>query len=226
MTTVQRSTRIRRLITLALAGGIAIACGQGTETARSGLAVAEGIPAPGSTLTDGSSVPAFFQYGDSLRFAADTPGVVTVNRVVGGVDAALRVRSEVRLPWTDSAAYVRGRIIAKYETLRASSPYNTPVGNAYLWVQDTGGGHFRGVLLWRNYITGDTGRTMVPYYAHSSARAFRREVADCVDLSSAVGDTIRVCCLCSDGRFNCPMTEMLSTQALDELLTVSRRFRP
>ncbi len=207
------------MIVLGVVGCVMMACGDDPPaTVREAPVQDEGIPAPDALLNDSSSAADFFRYGDSLRFAADTPGTVLFSRVANGVTAELRVRSEVRLPLTDSAAYVRGRIVAKFETIGATSPYNTPVGNAYLWVRDTGGGNLRGTLIWRDYVTGATGNTVVPYYRHSSRTDRKSILPECVNLSSVAGDTIRVCCWCSDGRYNCPMMQDLSMPELDSLL--------
>lgn len=183
------------------------------------------IPAPDSTLTEASSDSLFLQYGDSLQFAAVAPGFVVHRRGDTSSFSELRIRSELRLPNTDSAAYLRGRIIAKFETVGGASSYGTPVGNAYLWVRDTGGGHHAGTLIYRNYITGATGRTPVVSQMHSLPRSVLGVSAECVDFSGSVGDTTRVCCLCGDGRYNCPFSARISFDSLDQLLTASGRLR-
>lgn len=224
MNTHVRHAQMRGLVLLVVAGAVSFACG--TESPEKTVPIApqaEGIPAPDSLLTDSSPVADFFRYGDSLRFASDTPGIITQTRLVGGVSAELRLRSEQRWQYTDSAAYVRGRIVAKFETVGATSAYGTPVGNAYLWVRDTGSGNFRGTLIWRDYVTGASGRTDVPYYLHSSPTAFRSNVAFCEDFSSVAFDTVRTCCLCFDGRRNCAMMQEISMAGLDSLLATRGR---
>ena len=217
-----RSPRVKPLITLLLIGALVTGCSLITRGTRS-AAEADGIPAPPPTLTDASPVTAFLQYGDSLQFATATPGVVVVNRVVNGNASELRIRSELRLPQTNHSTYSQGRIIAKYETLRAASAYGAPVGNAYLWVRDTGGGNLVGTLMWRNYATGDTGRVRIAGMRHSSPRV-SSGVPDCVDLHP-VGDTTRACCLCSDGQYNCPFAVDASDSQLDALLSAAGRAR-
>ncbi len=225
MNAVRCSERTRRIFVLGVVGCVMLACNTSPPDAvRETSSQTEGIPAPDASLNDASPAADFFRYGDSLRFAADTPGTVSFSRVVGGVTAVLRIRSELRLPLTDSAAYVQGRIVAKFETVGATSPYNTPVGNAYLWVRDTGGGNLRGTLVWRDYVTGATGNTAIPYYLHSSSSPRTSVLPECEDLSSAAGDTVRYCCWCFDGRRNCGMTEAMSMADLDALLSrVGRR---
>ena len=178
------------------------------------------IAAPPQSLNDSSPVNAFIEYGNSLQFASDTPGYVVVTRPVGSATSSLKIRSELRLPNTDSVDYVRGRIIAKFETSGAPSNYGVPVGNAYLWVRDTGGGHHEGRLYWEASGSGVTGMTPVKSQMHTRAYTVRMAPA-CFDFSGDQLDTTSICCLCGDGRFNCPGTEMMRADALDSAIAAA-----
>lgn len=222
MTVSSGWSRVLALVAIGSIGVLMFVCTGGQDNQRT-ASTAEGVPAPDTTLTESSPVAAFLRYGDLLRFAADSPGVVTLNQVVNGVQSELRVRSEMRLPHTPDTAYVRGRIIAKFETMRGQSRYGAPIGNAYLWVRDTGGGNFRAMLMWRNFTTGDTGRAAVVRQMHCTARANTGDEPECIELPA--GDTIPVlCCLCGGGQYNCPLLAEASMQRLDSLL--SRANRP
>ncbi len=232
MTISSRTATCLRLFALGIVTAAAIACGgDGDATPPSspslpdasqpgsGRVAGEGIPAPDSTLNETSPVTAFIRYGDALLFAADTPGIATLQRNVSGATSELRVRSEVGLPNTDTTAYVRGRIIAKFETVRANSAYGIPVGNAYLWVRDTGGHNYVSTLFWRNYATGDTGRTTVLQQLHSGQRGETGTRAECYVMGE-LDDAAGVCCLCGDGRYNCPFFASMSVARLDSLLVL------
>ena len=214
MNVESRRSRVRVLVVASLAGLALFAC-TGGDKAGSGDSLggaaggqpADGVPAPRITLTDASPDSEFLRYGESLSFATDSPGVVTVNRTVGGVSSVLKVHSENRLPFTRDSAYVTGRIIAKFVTSSAPSAYGAPVGTAYLWVKATPGGH-AGTLIWRNDATGATGRSAVQQY-HSSGVPVRSEVVECDDLGGGIAsDTILTCCMCG-GHFNCPLVSAM-----------------
>lgn len=216
-----RSSRMWPLVLVGFIGSVLFACTDEPEDGRSS-SQAEGVPAPDSLLTESSPVTAFLRYGDSLRFAADSPGTIVLDQTVGSVPSQLRVRSEMRLPHTTREAYLRGRIIARFETMRGPSRYGAPVGNAYLWVRDTGGGSFKATLMWRNYLTGDTGRTAVVHQMHSTARANTDDDPECLQMPGT--DTIPVvCCLCGGSEYNCPLLAATSMQRLDSLLTAANR---
>lgn len=215
------SSRMRPLGVVGFIGVALFACTSGSDGSRTSSV--EGVPAPDPSLTESSPVTAFLRYGDSLRFAADSPGVIMLNQTVSSMPSQLRVRSEVRLPHTTGEAYVRGRIIAKFETMRGPSRYGAPVGSAYLWVRDTGSGGFKATLMWRNFLTGDTGRTAVVQQMHSTARANTGDDPECLEMPGT--DTIPpiVCCLCGGGQYNCPLLAATSMQRLDSLLTGANR---
>src|SRR6187431_542850 len=95
-----RRSRVRALAVVVAVGLVLIA-----------LSCKKGIPEPPASLTDASPVIDFLRYGDSLHFAADSPGVVTLIRPrPSGLTSTLRVRSELRLPNTTHSDYARGRI--------------------------------------------------------------------------------------------------------------------
>lgn len=227
MTVGASRSRLLPLVGLAIMVSTLAACpSDKTTTAIAPLSIQQGgIPAPTVPLTDASPVSDFLTYGDGLQFAPSSPGSVIISRTRSGGTSELRVRSELRLQNTDSAAYATGRIIAKFETIGAASDYGVPIGNAYLWVIDTGGGHHKGVLMWRAYVTGDTGRTAIASQMHSDPRTVAVVQSECFELTSAVSDSTRMCCLCGDGRYNCPMAQALSMAQLDSLLTAAGRVR-
>ncbi len=223
-----RRTGFLRLLAISLLGAGIFAC-SGTAADRAsgdsstgnppaGKSLQAGIPAPDSTLNDTSPDVAFLRYGDSLRFAADTPGTLVLRRVVGRETSELRVRSETRLPQTVDSAYRRGRIIAKFETVGAPSRYGVPVGNAYLWVHDTADGTFRGTLFWQNYVDGTTGRTKVLHQLHTAARPGSGDAPACRAIIDGA-DTVGVCCLCGDGRCNSPLYAEMSMARLDSVVS-------
>ncbi|MEO7997270.1 MAG: hypothetical protein ABI852_07480 [Gemmatimonadaceae bacterium] len=218
-----RMSRVLPLVVLMIAGATAIACGNRDEPTPSPTAPPEGIPAPDASLTDASAPSAFFHYGDSLRFASDTPGYVVINRTMGGRNSELRVRSEVRLPFTTSAAYGSGRIIAKFETVGAASNFGVPAGVAYLWVRDSSGHHV-GKLISRDYVSGAYAVTGVASMLHSFPRVITAVRSMCISLddqgdSVPPRDTARLCCLCGDGQFNCASSVVTSQDVMDSLLT-------
>lgn len=172
-----------------------------------------GVPAPPDGLTEASPDAAFISYGDSLDFAASGTGLLTVSRPA---PAQLRIKSETRLPLTDSLAYVRGRIIAKFETVVTGSLYNLPVGRAYLWVRDTGSGHHAGTLFYVDSLTGALGRRAVVSQLHSAPRPVS-SIAECIDLDVS-SDTTRACCLCGNGQYNCPMSAATTMPQLEAML--------
>jgi hypothetical protein len=186
----------------------------------------EGIPEPPASLTDASPAIEFLRYGDSLRFATDTPGVLTLVRpAAGGLTSTLRIRSELRLPNTSHSHYERGRIIEKFETSGAQSTFQTPIGVAYLWVKATSDTSFTGTLYYRNYVTGEVGQTPV-FQRHSAPRPFSfftkiamffgHAIPDCDELPGGAGDV--ECCMCGGGRLNCSSTVPVTAIQLEELL--------
>lgn len=225
MSVESRASRVLPLVVGAIVGMGLFACsgsgggdggGSGSQGSDQG-----GVPAPPTALTIQSPVTDFLAYGDSLQFATAAPGLLLVQKTIGGNASTLRVRSELRLPNTDDTAYVRGRIIARFETEGAPSSYGAPVGHAYLWVQSLNGGHV-GTLMYRS-ATGDTGRLTIAEM-HSTPRVVSARVAECIDMDS-VSDTTRVCCLCGGSQYNCPVLVEIAAQRLDSMLTAAGRPR-
>lgn len=219
-----RMSRVLPVLLLIIAGATAIACGKDNSgNPPPPPPPPEGIPAPDASLTDASAPVAFFHYGDSLRFASDTPGYVVINRTLGGRASELRVRSEVRLPYTSSTDYARGRIIAKLETVGAPGNFGVPAGVAYLWVRDSSG-HHMGKLISRDYVTGAYSVTSIAGMLHSFPRIVAAVRPMCLSLDEE-GDSIpprdstRVCCLCSDGQFNCASSVAMSQSDADSALS-------
>jgi hypothetical protein len=220
-----RASRVMPLIVGAIVGAGVFACsgsgggdggGGGDQRTDQG-----GVPAPPAALTNESPVTDFLAYGDSLQFATTAPGQLLVQKTVGGNASTLRVRSELRLPNTIDSAYVRGRIIARFETEGAPSTYGVPVGHAYLWVQKVGSNHV-GTLVYRS-SAGDTGRVSIAEM-HSSPREVPGGTIECIDLD-VTSDTTRVCCLCGTSQYNCPMLAEISAHRLDSLLTARGKPR-
>lgn len=228
---MRAGTHTLQTVCVMLAGLCAVAgCNGRTDGARDAQpgvllsttvgAQTEGVPAPAASLTEASPVTDFLRYGDTLRFDVDS--VATLQDTIGGVVSTLRIRSEVRLPFTNDTAYTRGRIIMKYETTGATSVFGAPVGVAYVWARHDSTG-YHSTIFWRNYVTGDTGRSATSTQFHVARAAIPTTPGSFI-LRGVVNDTTRTvgCSVCML-RLNCRSAGPLTEQELDSLLSAGGR---
>jgi hypothetical protein len=157
------------------------------------------IPAPPQAFGDSADPAVYLAYGRSLAFATESATTSITRHVTGSAVSRLRISPERRLVTTPDSAFVTGRIIAQFQTDSGVSPYNTPIGLAYLWVRRVGT-VYRAQLITDEPTLPALGRILaVPSFYHVPLTPDRRLTTFCFALDSSVAG---VCCRCFSGCWN------------------------